>query len=98
MGFKYPKIYKSWHDNWPTLSTDFKYPKAVRCLLYTTNAIKGFNCQLRKVTKNKTVFLSDDSLLKMLYLATKDITKNGPVTGKTGDKSIPSWKFILKNG
>ena len=72
---KYPKIYKSWNDNWGTLSTYFKYPEAVRRLIYTTNAIEGFNRQLRKVTKSKTVFPSDDSLLKMLYLATMDITK-----------------------
>lgn len=45
---KYPKIYKSWHDNWATLSTYFKYPEAVRRLIYTTNAIEGFNRQLRK--------------------------------------------------
>lgn len=94
---KYPKIYKSWHDNWATLSTYFKYPEAVRRLIYTTNAIEGFNRQLRKVTKSKAVFPSDDSLLKMLYLATMDITKNGPDTGRTGDRSIPSLKFILKN-
>ena len=72
---KYPKIYKSWSDRWPTLSTYFKYPDEVRKLIYTTNAIEGFNRQLRKVTKSKTVFPSDDSLLKMLYLATMDITK-----------------------
>ena len=69
------KIYKSWHDNLATLSTYFKYPEAVRRLIYTINAIEGFNRQLRKVTKSKTVFPSDDSLLKMLYLATMDITK-----------------------
>ena len=45
------KIYKSWNDNWATLSTYFKYPEAVRRLIYTTNAIEGFNRQLRKVTK-----------------------------------------------
>ena len=72
---KYPKIYKSWNDNWAILSTYFKYPEAVRRLIYITNAIEGFNRQLRKVTKSKTVFPSDDSLLKMLYLATMDITK-----------------------
>ena len=73
--FDMDSIYKSWHDNWATLSTYFKYPEAVRRLIYTTNAIEGFNRQLRKVTKSKTVFPSDDSLLKMLYLATMDITK-----------------------
>ena len=54
---------------------NFKYPEAVRRLIYTTNAIEGFNRQLRKVTKSKTVFPTDDSLLKMLYLAMIDITK-----------------------
>ena len=72
---KYPKIYKSWSERWATLSTYFKYPNEVRKLIYTTNAIEGFNRQLRKVTKSRTVFPSDDSLLKMLYLATMDITK-----------------------
>lgn len=72
---KYPKIAKSWKDNWANLSTYFKYPEAVRCLIYTTNTIEGFNRQLRKVTKSKTVFPSDESLLKMLYLAMVDITK-----------------------
>jgi len=72
---KYPKIYKSWTDYWITLSTYFKYPEPVRRLIYTTNAIEGFKRQLRKVTKSKTIFPSDDSLLKMLYLAMMDITK-----------------------
>lgn len=72
---KYPKISKSWKENWANLSTYFKYPEAVRRLIYTTNTIEGFNRQLRKVTKSKTVFPSDDSLLKMLYLAMMDITK-----------------------
>ena len=53
----------------------FKYPEPVRRLIYTTNPIEGFNRQLRKVTKSKTIFQSDDSLLKMLYLAMMDITK-----------------------
>ena len=69
------KLAKSWKDNWANLSTYFKYPEAVRRLIYTTNTIEGFNRQLRKVTKSKTVFPSDESLLKMLYLAMVDITK-----------------------
>lgn len=72
---KYPKISRSWKENWANLSTYFKYPEAVRRIIYTTNTIEGFNRQLRKVTKAKTVFPSDESLLKMLYLAMIDITK-----------------------
>ena len=80
---KYPKIAISWRSNWANLSTYFKYPEAVRTLIYTTNTIEGFNRQLRKVTKNKSVFPTDDSLLKMLYLAMIDITKKW--TGKRKD-------------
>ena len=94
---KYPKIYKSWHDNWATLSTYFKYPEAVRRLIYTTNAIEGFNRQLRKVTKSKTVFPSDDSLLKMLYLELWISRKNGPDTDRIGGRSIRSWRYFSKN-
>ena len=83
---KYPKISISWKDNWPNLSTYFKYPQEVRRLIYTTNAIEGFNRQLRKVTKSKSVFPTDDSLLKMLYLAMVDITKKW--TGRRQDRSM----------
>ena len=72
---KYPKISQFWRENWPNLSTYFKYPQEVRRLIYTTNAIEGFNRQLRKVTKSKSVFPTDESLFKMLYLAMMDITK-----------------------
>lgn len=72
---KYPSISRSWRENWPNLSTYFKFPQEVRRLIYTTNTIEGFNRQLRKVTKSKSVFPTDDSLLKMLYLAMMDITK-----------------------
>ena len=57
------------------LSNYFKYPEAVRRLIYTINVIEGFKRQLRKVTKSKPIFPSDGSLLKMLYLAVMDITK-----------------------
>lgn len=83
---KYSKISVSWQDNWPNLSTYFKFPQEVRRLIYTTNAIEGFNRQLRKVTKAKSVFPTDDSLLKMLYLAMMDITKKW--TGKRQDWSM----------
>ena len=82
---KYPKIAKSWRENWANLSTYFKYPQEVRHLIYTTNTIEGFNRQLRKVTKSKSVFPTDDSLLKILYLAMMDITKKW--TGRRQDWS-----------
>lgn len=72
---KYPTISQSWWANWANLSTYFKFPQELRRLIYTTNAIEGFNRQLHKVTKAKSVFPTDESLFKMLYLAMMDITK-----------------------
>lgn len=66
--------------------TAFQVPSKVRRLIYTTNAIEGFNRQLRKVTRAKSVFPTDDSLLKMLYLAMMDITKKW--TGRRQDWSV----------
>ena len=83
---KYPKISASWQDNWPNLSTCFKFPQEVRRLIYTINAIEGFNRQLRKVTRAKSVSPTDDSLLKMLYPAMMDITKKW--TGRRQDRSM----------
>lgn len=90
---KYPKISKSWRENWANLSTYFKYPQEVRRLIYTTNAIEGFNRQLRKVTKSKSVFPTDDSLFKMLYLAMMDITKKW--TGRRQDWSVIHAQMAL---
>lgn len=84
---KYPSISKSWYENWANLSTYFKFPPVLRKLIYTTNAIEGFNRQLRKVTKSKSVFPNDESLFKMMYLAMRDITKKW--TGVRHD-----WKEI----
>lgn len=80
---RYPKIAISWRANWANLATFFKYPQEVRTLIYTTNSIENFNRGLRKVTKSKSVFPTDDALLKMLYLAMMDITKKW--TGRRKD-------------
>lgn len=74
-GEKYYIAIKPWKDHWEEVSTMFEYPAEIRRLIYTTNAIESFNRQLRKVTKAKSSFPTDDSLLKMLYLAMMDITK-----------------------
>lgn len=83
---KYPTISQSWRANWANLSTYFKFPQKLRRLIYTNNAIEGFNRQLRKVTKAKSVFPTDESLFKMLYLAMMDITKKW--TGRRQDWSM----------
>lgn len=92
---KYPKISKSWRSNCANLSTYFKYPQEVRRLIYTTNAIEGFNRQLRKVTKAKSVFPTDDSLLKMLYLAMIDINITKKWTGQRQDWSLIHAQMVI---
>ncbi len=87
-GKKYPKIYKSWKEDWANLGTYFAYPQEIRKMIYTTNQIENYNRALRKVTKSKSVFPNDDSLFKMLYLATMDITKKWK--GKRAD-----WSTIM---
>ena len=87
-GDKYLLAIKSWRNNWEELSTFFKYPPEIRRIIYTTNAIEGYNRQLRKVTKTKTAFPTDEALLKILYLATIDITKKWV-------QSIRGWSQIL---
>jgi transposase-like protein len=63
-------------ENWDILSTFFAYPAEVRKIIYTTNIIEGLNRQFRKITKNKPSFTNDDSLRKILYLASKNIVEH----------------------
>lgn len=74
-GKQYPIIIKSWQNNWDKLSTYFQYSQRIRKLIYTTNPIEGYHRQIRKVTKTKGSFPSDDALLKLVYLAYLEIEK-----------------------
>ncbi|EPY2279091.1 IS256 family transposase, partial [Clostridium sporogenes] len=87
-GDKYLIAIRSWKNNWDELATFFKYPPEIRKIIYTTNAMESYNRQLRKVTKARSIFPSDDALLKMLYLATMDISKKWT-------QSIRGWAQIL---
>lgn len=72
---KYPHISKSWYNNWSELSPFFKYSEEVRRLIYTTNPIESFNRGLRKISKNKAIFPNENSVIKLFYLVTLDISK-----------------------
>lgn len=74
-GRKYPMVIRSWENNWPELTTYFAYSPDIRRLIYTTNTVEGYHRQLRKVTKGKTSYPNDESLRKIIYLATMDITE-----------------------
>lgn len=85
---KYPLAVKSWRTNWAEVSTYLKYPEELRKIIYTTNSAENFHRSLRKVTKAKSVFPNDQSLLKILYLATMEVTK------KWTDR-MRDWPLIL---
>lgn len=74
-GKKYPIVIRSWNENWDELTTYFQYDMNIRKLIYTTNPVEGFHRQVRKVTKTKGAFPTDMALLKLIYLATENISK-----------------------
>jgi transposase-like protein len=85
---KYPNAIKSWEDNWDNLSTFFAFPDNIRKIIYTTNVIESLNSQFRKVTKTKLIFPTDESLLKMLYLAVERIAKKWT-------RNYPGWDLVI---
>ena len=85
----YPSCVKTWEDNWDILSTFFAYPAEIRKIIYTTNIIEGLNRQFRQITKNKPSFTNDESLRKMLYLASKNIVKRWT-------QRCRNWDVVLK--
>lgn len=85
---KYPNAIKSWEDNWDNLSTFFEFPTNIRKIIYTTNVIESLNSQFRKVTKTKLIFPNDESLLKMLYLATEKIHLKWT-------RNYPDWDLVI---
>jgi len=72
---KYPMIYKSWEAHWDDLNEFFSYPEEIRRVIYTTNAIESLNFSLRKVTKNRAAFPTDESIYKIMYLAINKVSK-----------------------
>lgn len=81
-------IIRSWRNSWFELASFFKYPPEIRKIIYTTNIIESYHRQLRKVTKEKSIFPSYDALLKMLYLVTQDVMKKWTIR-------IPNWGQII---
>lgn len=87
-GKDYPYAIKSWENNWDVLSAFYKFPEEVRKIIYTTNIIEGLHRQYRKVTKSKTMFPSDGSLEKMLYLASQNVMKKWTQRYKNWDRVL----------
>jgi transposase-like protein len=85
---KYPNAIKSWEDNWDNLITFFEFPDYIRRIIYTTNAIESLNSQFRKITKTKLIFPNNESLMKMLYLATEKVSKKW-------NRVYPNWDLVI---
>jgi putative transposase len=96
-GKQYPYAFKSWENNWEVLSPFYKYPNEVRRIVYTTNIIEGVNRQFRKVTKTKSVFPSDASLEKMLYLATKNVIKKWTQRYRNWDQVLSQLMIMYED-
>ena len=84
----HPTISMSWRRNWPQIIPFFAYPADIRKVIYTTNAIESLNMSLRKVTKNRSSFPNDEAMLKLLYLALRNIAKKWTLP-------IRDWKAAM---
>jgi putative transposase len=87
---RFPVIGKLWHRHWTNLSPFFTYPKAIRKVIYTTNAVESINAQLRKVTKKKGAFPNADSVRKVLYLALERASKRWT-------RPVQDWRAALNH-
>lgn len=93
-GKDYPSAVKSWEENWDILSTFYVYPPEIRRIIYTTNIIEGLHRQFRKVTKTKSIFPNDDSLRKMLFLASQNITKKWTMRYRNWDMILSQLEIM----
>ncbi len=98
-GDGYPLAVGVWERNWDRICTMFRFSAEIRRLIYTTNPIESYNRQLRKVTKNRSLFPTDTSVLKLLYLATQDILKKWTLIFRRDSQrtnmKIRHWNQIL---
>ncbi|PJJ08016.1 transposase-like protein [Flavobacterium sp. 1] len=85
---KYPYAIKSWKENWEELTVFFDFPVEIRKIIYTTNLIENLNGKIRKYTKNKLSFPTDEAVLKSVYLALREATKKWSMP-------IQNWGLIL---
>ena len=93
----YPSCVRSWEENWDILSTFFAYPCEVRKIIYTTNIIEGLNRQFRKITKNKPSFTNDDSLRKILYLASQNIVEHWSAVCRNWDMVSDQLRIMFSD-
>ena len=94
---KYPSILHSWDTNWADLTTFFNYPDEIRHLIYTTNAVESYHRMVRKFTKAKAIFPTDDSIRKVVYLSVKEITKKWTMPVKSWSMAYSQIMIYFKD-
>ena len=85
---QYPVVARSWHSNWARVVPMFAFTPEIRRAIYTTNAIESLNFSLRKIIKNRALFPNDEPVLKILYLALRNIAKKWTMP-------IPNWSAAM---
>ena len=94
---KYPTAIKSWVNNWDKLNTFFKFPPELRKIMYTTNAIESLNSRYKALNKKRTVFPTDDALLKVIYLVTIKVSKKWTSTRNNWDLITNQLRIMYDN-
>jgi putative transposase len=89
-GDKYPAIVKSWRNNWEKITPFLQFPKEIRRVIYTTNIVESLNSTLRKAVRNRGHFSTEDSIMKVLYLAIRGVSKKW-------NMPIREWKQALNH-
>lgn len=93
-GEKYPHVFRSWDTNWERLSVFYEFPAEIRRMIYTTNIIENLNRVIRKYTKGKTVFPSDDAVQKAVFLAIESISKKWSMPVRHWQKILAQFAIL----
>lgn len=96
-GKKHPIVIRSWENNWLELTTFFNYPAEIRRIIYTTNIVEGYHRQLRKITKTKSAYPTDESLRKIIYLATVEVSKKWTIPVRDWSSCIAQFVLLYEN-
>lgn len=94
---KYPNILKSWDKNWAELMAFFEYPQEIRKIIYTTNAVEGYHRMVRKFTKSKAIFPTDDAIRKVIYLSVTEIEKKWNMPVRDWGLAYPQFTIYFED-
>jgi transposase-like protein len=94
---KYPTISKQWRAKWPDIITLFDYPPAIRRVIYTTNAIESVNSVIRKFTRNRKIYPSEESALKIVYMAIREASRRWTMPIRNWKQALNHFAILFEN-